>query len=648
MKHSLLILMLVVLFQNLKAQNYSIDSIPEQLKENANAVIRNKTHTIKIYSKKKYKETKKIAITILNSKGKSWAQITSHYDKESSSKIKYAYLYDKTGKKIKTMNKGDVKENTGITRNYEAMEFGDNTIQYFKFKHYEYPYTVEFRIERIVKNTMNLPDWAPIYDYNIACQNAQLVLETAVNIKLNHRSTDKKQPVLKRGEQSNIYTWSYTNLPAIPKINLLPNKDKLFSLISLTIENFRISDLNGEMKSWSSFSAFISNLSKGRTVLSKQETDTILAISNNYKNYKDKIFALYKYMQGRTRYVSIQLGIGGFQPFKASYVSDKGYGDCKALSNYMHSILQAANIPSYYALVQAGTKPTPIPIEFPNNHFNHAILCVPYKNDTTWLECTSQSQSAGYLGSFTANRNALLITPTNGSLVRTQTLSPNDNMRSRKIRVTVDTNGNYNLEINTMYRAMRQEELKYKLTHWSKAKLKKDLEKKNYISSSKISNYKHTLIDSYLPIVKEKLEIKSNKSGIFKKKRIFLSTNILTNKGDWYNKVLPEKREFPFEAPMGTTDSDTTEITIPKDFVIESLPNDINLKSKFGEYHCIIKKDAIINNRLLIIRLLVLKKKIFPSEDYYAFREFISTIIKSDGNKIVLRKDKIKSNQTKY
>jgi hypothetical protein len=65
----------------------------------------------------------------------------------------------------------------------------------------------------------------------------------------------------------------------------------------------------------------------------------------------EKVRTLYNYMQQRTRYVSIQVGIGGWQPFLASVVDEKGYGDCKALAHYMKSILDAVGIRSVYTLV---------------------------------------------------------------------------------------------------------------------------------------------------------------------------------------------------------------------------------------------------------------------------------------------------------
>ena len=70
-------------------------------------------------------------------------------------------------------------------------------------------------------------------------------------------------------------------------------------------------------------------------------------------------------MQSRTRYASIQLGIGGYKPAPAMEVSEKGYGDCKGLTNYMSALLKEAGITSYYTWVKSGA-----------NRIHHSIIRV--------------------------------------------------------------------------------------------------------------------------------------------------------------------------------------------------------------------------------------------------------------------------------
>src|SRR4030095_3800912 len=127
----------------------------------------------------------------------------------------------------------------------------------------------------------------------------------------------------------------------------------------------------------------------------------------------EKIKRIYEYMQNNFRYVSIQLGIGGYRPFSATFTDQKKYGDCKGLSNYMKAALKSVGIKSHIAIINAQYNAEPVDPDFPANNFNHAILCVPGK-DTIWLECTSSSAEFGKLGTFTENRNALLVTENGG------------------------------------------------------------------------------------------------------------------------------------------------------------------------------------------------------------------------------------------
>ncbi|WP_315822798.1 hypothetical protein [Paraflavitalea speifideaquila] len=93
----------------------------------------------------------------------------------------------------------------------------------------------------------------------------------------------------------------------------------------------------------------------------------------------------------------------------------------------MYAALKAVGVKSYPALISADYNKEPLDPSFPMSGFNHVILCVPQPKDSIWLECTSKTNDFGVLGSFTENRNALLITEDGGALVTTPSSKPADN-----------------------------------------------------------------------------------------------------------------------------------------------------------------------------------------------------------------------------
>ena len=109
-------------------------------------------------------------------------------------------------------------------------------------------------------------------------------------------------------------------------------------------------------------------------------TSTVTMIKDLVKDEVDDIGnakKVYEYVQGKTRYISVQVGIGGWKPFNASEVDKLGYGDCKALTNYTMSLLKAVGVESNYSVVYAGSSQKNIEDDFTSIQGNHVILNIP-------------------------------------------------------------------------------------------------------------------------------------------------------------------------------------------------------------------------------------------------------------------------------
>ena len=146
-------------------------------------------------------------------------------------------------------------------------------------------------------------------------------------------------------------------------------------------------------------------------------TERIRHLTATCQTRKEKIDTLYRWLQQNMRYVSIQLGIGGWQSFDATYVEKNRYGDCKALSTFMRGMLQEAGIESWEASIKAAEEEMYYHPDFAFPDFNHVMLYVP--DEDLWLECTSNFRSAGEITQDEENKMALLSTPGGGKIVRT-------------------------------------------------------------------------------------------------------------------------------------------------------------------------------------------------------------------------------------
>lgn len=172
----------------------------------------------------------------------------------------------------------------------------------------------------------------------------------------------------------------------------------------------------------------------GRDELTEPFRNKLHGLTAHCSTDREKVKAIYDYLAKTTRYVSIQLGIGGLQPIAASDVCRTGFGDCKGLSNYTRAMLKEIGIPSTYTVIST-TNERLLPDFSSANQMNHVILQVPLPKDTLWLECTDPSLPFGYIHQGIAGHDALLIEPAGGSIHRLPTYP--DSLNTQHIIATI-------------------------------------------------------------------------------------------------------------------------------------------------------------------------------------------------------------------
>jgi hypothetical protein len=372
-------------------------------------------------------------------------------------------------------------------------------------------------------------------------------------------------------------------------------------------------------------------LNKGRDVLPETTKNKILELTKDLKTTEEKTRALYTYLQGKTRYVSIQLGIGGWQPFDATTVDQTGYGDCKALSNYMVAMLKEAGIKGYYTLIMAGKNAPEVTPDFPNDQFNHIIVAVPNNRDTLWLECTSQTNPFGYLGHFTGDRKALIVTENGGKLVHTLRYTANQNQQTRYAEVDVTRTGDAKAKVKTTYTGLQYENdgLQFILNNQYDEQ-KKWIQRNTSIPNFDVMSFVMTDQKDKIPSATVKAELDLRRFATVTGKRIFVTPNLMNR-----STLIPEKletRRTNVVMKSAYSHTDTIRYRLPEGIYPEFMPPSLKFTSRFGEYEATFTLDQ---DNLIYIRKLKMNKGEFPADSYNELVEFYRNLNKADNTKMV-------------
>lgn len=603
--------------------NYDVKLIPAELLPHANVVKRMEEIRVEIEGPGNATIYNKYALTILNEAGDDEAGVTEGYDQFESIKNLEGTLYDANGKKIKTLKKNDVQDFSAASESTLAT---DARIKHHNFNWKSYPYTVEYQIATELKGIRAFPQWLPINTEKLSVEKSKLIVQCPETYGLRFKAFNYQQEPQKTTLKKGVaYEWSVEKLPAIEYEPYQPVLYQITTCVLLAPSEFEIQNYSGNMQNWQGLGKFFYELNAGRDILPADIKKQVHMLTDQLSTPREKINILYQYLQKNTHYISIQLGIGGWQTFDATYVATKAYGDCKALSNYMCALLKEAGIKANTVLVEAGNGKKSFLPDFSSDQFNHVIVCVPQQKDSVWLECTGQTEPAGYLGNFTCNRYALLIDDNGGKLVRTPVYTKDDNTQIRKVVAVVDAEGKMAASLATKYRAEQQDELELFLNAVTKEKVSDRLKEGLSLPSYDINKFDYVEEKGPIPAVNETIELTANNFATISGKRLFLFPNILNKSHSRLTQ--PSTRKFDIKIAPAFTDVDTVEITIPRGYTAESIPADIALDTKFGSYHANIK---VKENKIFYIRYSQRNEGVYPASDAVPLADFFSKIYSAD------------------
>ncbi len=194
--------------------------------------------------------------------------------------------------------------------------------------------------------------------------------------------------------------------------------------------------------SWNDITAWYSALARDRYALAPvvaQRIDSLVKASGA-RSRVDTIRALHRWVAQDVRYVSVSLGIGGYQPRLPADVVQSGFGDCKDKATLFVAALRRYKIAASPVLLSLTGKPdAALPSIF---QFNHAIAAVQEGTGWTYTDLTAEFVPYGSIPENYQGQLGIVVLP-NGTAqeVRFPRAEVASNVTTMRVRMSLDSSG---------------------------------------------------------------------------------------------------------------------------------------------------------------------------------------------------------------
>lgn len=611
-----------------KKLDITAQQIPLELSKGVNRVIVNRQEINQIISQTTLSEKFSEINFVENQSGLEDLDISLVYDKLSKLKNVEFKIYNAQGELVKTYKEKDFKD-TSLADGYSILT--DDRLKHLKPTYYNFPLFTKFDYEIEHENTISIPSFAPVSSTDDRIMNATYELRFPENftIKKTEQNLETYQVVSQATKNSISYQVSNLSAPEYEEMNY--KYAKMLPVARFSNNTFGLGSVKGTANNWNDFGIwYYTNFLKGLNELPESTVAKIKELTKDAKDDLEKTKIVFDYVQSNTRYISIQLGLGGWKPFPAKEVAKLGYGDCKALTNYTKSLLDVVGVTSYQTIIYASDRIVDIEEKSISLQGNHMILTVPYKNDYIFLECTDQKVPFGFLGTSTVNRKALAIKPDGAIFVTTHSLNEKNNLlkgnvtvdlsnlQKNKTSVVFENHGSFYNSVYNLNTSDAKEINEYVKNVFSELK---ELKVVNYQSTNKKEDF---IFNETIQLESAFIGSKMGNDYMFAVNSIF---KFISSPKKYKN------RKSGFSIPRGKTYELTTEFILPEGYHASLIPKSNTIESVFGKYSIDVTQKE---NKIIVEERYSIKTGDYSKEQYATYEKFVADIIQSNYSKIIL------------
>jgi hypothetical protein len=568
---------------------------------------------------------------IYNEAGQEYGVVVKKINKFMKVENLKAQIRSLDGKLIKELQKDDVRDEPIF---FDYALYQDSRLKGFYLSTTTFPYVLEYSYEIKYKSLFFWPNWFPQMEIPVERSLYSLTVPKNLAFKMQKRNL-QIEPVEKQSKDKRQLIFELSPVPAFKQEkNMPPEIDHLMCVLFAPSE-FDLGGYPGSTSSWEAFGDWYASLAQGRYQFTPQNIEMIRTLVKDCSSAKDTVKALYQFLQRKTRYVAIYLGIGSYQPHDAELVLNNGYGDCKDLATLFITMLKVVGMESYPVLILTQNEGTVL-ADFPSNQFNHVIAFVPLEKETLWLDCTCNYCAIRELPWWDEGCQALVVMKDTSVLIRTPTSKADENKLSKSIHAKHSADGS--LEITGTLTATGNIESYYReiLNSLSADKKKEWLGRAigKYAPNYTLSSYDfEEITDSDIPFAIG-FSAKLIKYPTITGKELLINLNPLT-RVDAEDIPNEKERKYPVDNQYAYTTVDEVTLDFPENLVIKVVPDEQDVVSPFGSFQT---RYNVNGHQLTYKRTKIITQRLIEPAGFEEYKAFLNRIYTSDRSFVVLKK----------
>ncbi len=565
-------------------------------------------------------------IRILNNAGFTYANISIPYGSNSIVENIRARTIDEDGS-IRVLKDDNIYD-VNLYPNF--MFYSDQRAKIFTMPAITKNCILEYRYNVLIPGKTIVSSWS--FQENIPTLHSSFKLVVPSTWELNYKTNGMVlEPEIIEAPNGfkSTYTWKTGMVPSVNSEFGMPPQREVSAWLNIAPPG---------IKTWKDVGDWYYGLTEPRMNADKAIIDKVNEIVREKKTDEEKLKAIYAWVRSRIRYISVAIGIGGFQPHEAADIFQKSYGDCKDMSALLCTMADAAGIETKQVLISTRQNGIPDTSVASPYHFNHVIVYAPSTGvNGIWMDATEKGVPFGALPWYDQGLPALVVDAEGKSFMTvTPAIPPEQNNTKLEWYVTLGRKGQVSVEGKTVYTGAMAGEMREDLSTATRSERRSWFER--YIADHAAGGELDTFFVTGLDTVRDPLVLHYRFHA-----ESFASRHgdtMILRPADFFRMELPyyftsDEREHPVRFRFGLRRSFVMYIVYPPNWMVASENRSEKETSGFGEAswewgatqdYLYYKTDYLLNG------------KDINKDDYPEFRRFLKRVQKQDRKELLLRR----------